>query len=312
MQPSVEDHLPLALRDEVLRRFGFADTPFADMDGLRAVYKAWCRNVPFDNLNKVIALRTGTAGFLPGIHATDFFETWLRDGTGGTCWPSANAIYSLLRSLGFDARRVAAHMQDAGIFNHGTVIVRVHKDEDGEHEDGREWLVDSSVHTDVPMLLDRNGFLNDDPVFFAEIEYETRENEPGTYILWVGTPREGSYMPCRIFPTEVPYDYFAEHFEATRERSPFNTRLYVGRNREHEKVIVIGNMRHVISSQGIRSDALSRDEFVDVLRADFGLSENVLQRWVAAGGLDLAFEEYTGPSFPPQERRPPSRRVSPG
>jgi N-hydroxyarylamine O-acetyltransferase len=299
MQPSVEDRLPLALRDEVLRRFGFAETPSPDMDGLRAVYKAWCRNIPFDNLNKVIALRTGIAGFLPGIHATDFFETWLRDATGGTCWPSANAIYALLRSLGFDARRVAAHMQDAGVFNHGTVVVTM---------DGREWLVDSSVHTDVPMLLDRNGFLNDDKVFFAEIEHEKRENELGTYVLWVASPRPDSYMPCRIFPAKVPYGYFVERFEATRERSPFNTRLYVGRNGDREKIIVIGNVRHVISSQGIQSRELSRAEFMDVLRADFGLSENILKRWVAAGGLDLALEEYTGPSFPPQERKPPSRR----
>ncbi len=297
-----ESVLAPALRDEVLGRFGFTRTPAADLDGLRAVYRAWCRNVPFDNLNKLIALRTAAPGLLPGIQASDFFETWLRDGTGGTCWPSANALYSLLRSLGFNARRVAAHMQDAGFFNHGTVIVRIN-----EHEDGREWLVDSSVHTDVPMLLDRGGFLNDDPAFFAEIEYETRENEPSTYILWVASPREGSYMPCRIFPVEVPFTYFVDRFEATRERSPFNTRLYVGRNREHEKVIVIGNMQHVVSSRGIESRELSREEFTGVLQADFQLSESVLQRWVAAGCLELAFEEYTGPSFPAQERKPPSR-----
>jgi N-hydroxyarylamine O-acetyltransferase len=299
MMTAEESVLVPALRDDVLRRFGFTRPPAPDLDGLRGVYRAWCRNIPFDNLNKMIALRTAAPGLLPDIQATDFFETWLHDGTGGTCWPSANAIYSLLRSLGFDARRVAAHMQDAGFFNHGTVIVRL---------GGQEWVVDSSVQTDVPMLLDRDGFLNDDPAFFAEIEYETRENEPSTYILWVASPREDSYMPCRIFPVEVPFTYFVERFEATRERSPFNSRLYVGRNREHEKVIVIGNMRHVVSSRGIESRELSRAEFVGVLRADFHLSENVLQRWVAAGGLELAFEEYTGPSFPPQERKPPSRR----
>jgi N-hydroxyarylamine O-acetyltransferase len=299
MNPAREHGLPIELRDEVLRRFGLPDGVSPDIDGLRAFYRAWCRNIPFDNLNKVIALRTEAPGLLPGIHATAFFETWLSDGTGATCWPSANAIYTLLRSLDFDARRVAAHMQDAGFFNHGTVIVRL---------DGREWLVDSSVHTDVPMLLDRRGFLNDDAVFFAEIEYESRENEPGTYVLWVANLRVDSYMPCRIFPAEVAYDYFVERFEGTRERSPFNARPYVGRNREHEKVIVVANMRHVISSQGIESRELSREEFVDVLRAEFDLSEGVLERWVAAGGLDCAFEENTGPNFPPQERRPPSRR----
>ena len=302
MMTAEESVLAPALRDEVLHRFGFTSTPAPDLEGLRDVYRAWCGNIPFDNLNKLIALRTAAPGPLPGMQASDFFETWLRDGTGATCWPSANAIYSLLRSLRFDARRVAAHMQDAGFFNHGTVIVRV------DDEDGNEWLVDSSVHTDVPMLLDRGGFLNDDPAFFAEIEYETRENEPGTYILWVATPREGSYMPCRIFPAEVPYQFFVERFEATRVLCTFICRFYVGRNREREKVIVIGTLRHVVSARGIECRELSRGEFVGVLRADFHLSESVLQRWVAAGGLNLAFEEYTGPSFPPQERRPPSRK----
>ena len=42
---------------------------------------------------------------LPGSGAEDFFESWLRYGTGGGCWSGAGACHALLTSLGFDAGR---------------------------------------------------------------------------------------------------------------------------------------------------------------------------------------------------------------
>jgi len=42
--------------------------------------------VPFDNVRKLIHVKSGKAGPLPGGTAEDFFTAWLRHGTGGTCW----------------------------------------------------------------------------------------------------------------------------------------------------------------------------------------------------------------------------------
>jgi len=116
--------LTTSLRDRVLTRLGFDTAPAPDLAGLGALYAAWCARVPFDNVRKMIALRTPGAA-LPGITAEDFFEEWMRHGAGGTCWPSSHALCGLLASCGFDARRVVASMRDTGTGSHGTVKVRV-------------------------------------------------------------------------------------------------------------------------------------------------------------------------------------------
>jgi len=64
---------------------------------------------PFDNLQKMISLRAGDQR-LTGHDASEFFENFLAHGSSGTCWPSSNALFTLLTSLGFDARRVAGAM----------------------------------------------------------------------------------------------------------------------------------------------------------------------------------------------------------
>ncbi len=106
------------LRDRVTKRLGLSSTPAPDFSGLTALYGAWCANVPFDNLGKMIALRTGGDLPLPGMHAVEFFERWLDHGAGGTCWPTSNAFFELVLSLGFEAHRIAGYFNDRGIMNH--------------------------------------------------------------------------------------------------------------------------------------------------------------------------------------------------
>ena len=130
----------------MLDRLGFSAPPPVDLDGLTAVYGAWCSRVPFDNLRKLIALHGGEPGPLPGLGAEDFFDAWLAHGTGGTCWPSANALHALLDSSGF-TRRVTASMFDQGERSHGTTIVTL---------EGVEHLVDSSMLT-TPLPSTRPG-----------------------------------------------------------------------------------------------------------------------------------------------------------
>jgi N-hydroxyarylamine O-acetyltransferase len=112
--PSQAAGLDDELRDRVLDRLGFPAAPSRDLEGLRALYGAWCASVPFDNTRKMIALRTAGGDPLPGGDARDFFESFLAHGTGGTCWPTSNALFELLRSAGFEARRVAGSMRDTG------------------------------------------------------------------------------------------------------------------------------------------------------------------------------------------------------
>ena len=192
-----------ALREQVLDRLGLPGPPRTDLEGLAALYGAWCARVPFDNVRKMIALRSRPDGPLPGLGAQDFFEQWMAHGAGGTCWPTSNALFELARALGFEARRVAGSMRDLGVVNHASVKVRA---------DGREWLVDSSQLTNVPLPLDDQVFVHDDPVFPAEVE-------PWTARTCSGPTRRRMRATCRAACSSIR-PLAPRTSRATRRREP--------------------------------------------------------------------------------------------
>src|SRR5690242_18524933 len=53
------------LRERVLARLGLQQNPATTLAGLREVYAAWCANVPFDNVRKLIHVRSENKGPLP-------------------------------------------------------------------------------------------------------------------------------------------------------------------------------------------------------------------------------------------------------
>ena len=117
--------LPPQLLERVLGGLGFAEVPEPIFENLRAIYAAWCQRVPFDNVRKLIHVRAGNSGPLPGSTAEDFLEAWLKHGTGGTCWAGAGTFHALLASLGFDVARGVGTMLVAPDLppNHGSVRV---------------------------------------------------------------------------------------------------------------------------------------------------------------------------------------------
>ncbi len=146
------DLLAEDLLERILERLGFSQAPAADLAGLEQLYASWCHLVPFDNVRKLIHLSNKNPAALAGDDATDFFEAWLRHGTGGTCWPGHGALYNLLGVLGFDADRgVATMMASASLPpGHGTVIVRF---------DDKRYIVDASILHGRPLRIDEGGRL---------------------------------------------------------------------------------------------------------------------------------------------------------
>ncbi len=282
------------LLELVLRRLGFPKAPPADLEGLRATYRAWCASIPFDNVRKMIALRAKNDLPLPGGHAVQFFESWLADGTGGTCWPTSNALFELLRSLGFPVRRVAGSMRDLGIINHASVKVTI---------DALDWLADSSLLCNVPLPLDHGVFVHDDAVFAAEVEFTN-----GTHVVWSHTPPNSTYLPCRLIEERTSHSSYLARYEESRARSPFNQRLYARRNRPGEILVLLGNTRFSKTVDGVESRDLSPDEVCEALRDDVGLSTATIDEWVRSGGLAASFEPPSGPKPPPIARKPPSQR----
>ena len=54
------DVLTPQLLEAVLAKLGFSDRPPPTLEGLRQVYAAWCRRVPFDNVRKLIHIVRAT------------------------------------------------------------------------------------------------------------------------------------------------------------------------------------------------------------------------------------------------------------
>jgi N-hydroxyarylamine O-acetyltransferase len=211
--------LDRSVRDAVLRRLGVPE-PSVDLAGLTAIYRRWCESVPFDNTRKLIHVRAGDPGPLPGDVPDDFFASWLEHGTGGTCWAGNGALHALLRSLGFEAHRGIATMMVAPDLppNHGTVAVDV--------DEGR-FLVDASMLHGEPLPL-RDTTTRIDHFAWGV------EAVPGadgrTAVHWYPFHLEAG-MDCRIERFGASEADFRELHEATRTWSPFNYSLCLRRVR---------------------------------------------------------------------------------
>lgn len=283
-----------ALRARVVERLGLDPELAPDLNGLRTVYAAWCSTVPFDNIRKLVALRSGDTGPLPGNDATDFLEHFLAHGTGGTCWSSSNALFEVVCSFGFDARRVAGSMRDLGVPGHGSIKVRL---------DGSDWLVDSSMLMMYPIPLPDELHVDRHPLFGVEVE-----PADGSHLIWFDTPPYEEYFPCRLLLDPVDLPFYEERYELSRTRGPFNQHLSVRVNRDGARMVLQGHMRHRKTADGrVESTVLSPDALTDALLHEVGISPEMVQRFVDTGALAGTFEPLANPPAP-LTGKPPSRR----
>jgi arylamine N-acetyltransferase len=282
------------LLNRILDRLGFREPPAADIAALQRLYASWCMHVPFDNIRKMIVLKSEVKRPLPGLDATEFFQNWLKNGSGATCWPMANAFYELLSSLGYHVSRVAGIMRNLGIINHGSVKVSIN---------GLDYLADASMLLNVILPLDHKTYFYENPVFPVE-----SEPDGASHLVWILTPPGSEYFYCRINSEPVKFSLFDERYEASREKSIFNQRLYARRNYPGELIILWGNTRFSKTVSGIEHHDLTRDEVCKALETDIGISDNLIQEWVSSGSLEASFEPPSGPAPVPSALKPPSQR----
>ena len=185
-----------------------------DDAGVAALYAAWCRHVPFDNLRKLVALRTGDPRPLPGDEPDDFFRACLDHGTGGTCWSSSGALGALADHLGFRTALGAGSVFDLPEENHGTAVVEV-----GDVC----WMLDSSMLTGTPHRL--GGELSR-----TECHGYRSRLEPDGDSWMMHTDSSIGELPCRINPGARSTDEYRERHEKTRSWSVFNDTPYVLRH----------------------------------------------------------------------------------
>ncbi|MDX1382653.1 MAG: arylamine N-acetyltransferase [Thermoanaerobaculia bacterium] len=259
-----DDVLRPATVERVCRRLGLGTEPRHDRAGLDAVYGAWCRHVPFDNVRKLLALAGDAEDEpLPGATAEDFFAHWLADGAGGTCWPSSNGLYTVLRALGFAARRISASMHDTGVPNHGSVVVSLAEG---------DYLADSSLLTGSSLPL-RRGRDHDHDVEGQRVRVSAASD---TWVLEFPLAAGGS-MRCRLLEDPVTFGFYRDRYELSRRDSPFNHALYARRGAGRERVAFQGVARFA-GGDGAEPAELSREELLAALPRDLGLSEEICGR----------------------------------
>ena len=216
--------LPAALVDRVLARLALPAGIAADLAGLERVYRAWSRHVPFDNLQKR-AWHAAPQGPLPGGDARAFFASFLDEGSGGTCWATSLALYSLLRTLGFPAQRAAGTMVGGPtvpppeqMLTHGTVLVRF---------DGVDHLVDTHILTGEPLPLIPGATTAVQGPFGARAM-------PGDvggalFRVWFSPHAGRPEMSCLLQKLDTDDDFHRERHERSRATGPFNGQSYVRR-----------------------------------------------------------------------------------
>lgn len=265
---SASPELSPQLVERVLGTLGFSYAPTTDLAGLRALYGAWCRKVPFDNLRKRIHLHRGATGPLPGATAGDFFDAWLRYRTGGTCWPGNGALCALLVALGFPARRGIATMRaDLDIPpNHGTVLVDL---------EGSLYVVDASIlHSEPLALKEREASAVDHPAWGVRCA-----KRQGYWCIRWRPLHAAVGIDCRIDRLTATADEFRERYEHTRDWSPFNFELNVRLLRGESVIgLALGQRVELDAGGGIRQRNLSSDERKRVLIDELGFAEDIVDQ----------------------------------
>jgi N-hydroxyarylamine O-acetyltransferase len=255
------------LVDAVVERLTPGLQPSLDVEGLTALYDAWCRNIPFDNLHKRISLENGDS-LLPGDDASLFFSNWLDHGVGGTCWAGSNALFALLYSLGFTARRAVAtmHLGRGDAPNHGTVIVRLGQ---------RSFLVDTSMLHRRPLPLPEVGSLL--PCGNTLGIDVVRHSNPLT-LRW-----QPLHMPqgclCTLWRRRVSRQRFSRENQLTRRWSPFNFSIHARINRGDATVgIAQGHLLHIAGDGSWTRKPATLEEMRRFLYRELGVSAYFLNQ----------------------------------
>ncbi len=257
------DKLDSSLVDRVVHRLGLPERPAPTLEGLHALYAAWCRHLPFDNVQKLIYLAGEGSGSLPGDDPDHFFRDWLEEGTGGTCWASNGALASLLINLGFAARRALAtvHASENPEINHGTVIVEV---------GGAEYCVDTAMLFSEPLRLDPEGETAiESPVYGVTAS----PDEKGGFIVVWSPFYHTAVLDVSIERGGVSPEEFSRRYEMTRTSSRFNNGLAYRILRGEGALGVWEGNRIEVAPDGTRSiEPLPPEESISFLSEEGGIA----------------------------------------
>jgi len=259
--------LPENLVEPILARLGIKHRPEPSLESLREIYSQWGRCVPFDNVRKLIHVRSGARGPLPGNTPGDYFSAWLKHGTGGTCWAGSGALHALLSALGFQTwRGVATMLVDPVVPpNHGSVLVTF---------GSARYIVDSSILCGEPLLLD------DGETIISHGAWGVRAHlkDDQWHIHWRPLHKVDGFE-CRVERFGASSGEFSQFYGQTRDWSPFNYEVTARLNRGDEVTgLAFGHAVTLHGDGGVSRAAVSHEERMRILVEDIGLSEEIVSQ----------------------------------
>ena len=271
-----EPVLPPNLVERVLEKLRLRQRPTLDLAGLNGLYAAFSGNVPFDNVQKRIWFAGPQTTPLPGGDPTEFFNNWLRQGTGGTCWPLNGSMYALAHALGFEARRIVGSVIVEGYprgANHGSVLVTL---------DGISYLVDAWMASFkvLPLISGRRALTG---LGIHDIRAVPTEN--GFEIIsYPGFSRDHP-LPFRPEPEYDPVDhaFFLARYDRTRTVGFFNDTFFTCRHFP-ESILTIGRKsKFRVAADGtlLRRCAGWQKILLDRVAQQVSQSVSVITNWTA-------------------------------
>jgi arylamine N-acetyltransferase len=254
-----------AVYERVLERFGFATLPDPDIVTLNTVVRQWSRQVGYDNVQKRIFIDQARTGAFPVQDPNEFFEAFLAHGTSGGCWPSAEAMFGLLRLTGFDVSRVAGTMPqvpDPMRPAHGAVDVRI---------DGRCYRADPSLGAEASLEL-----IVGTPTEQASPAHGIWSE--GDNVVWWRPGHSRTPLSVVTWLHDLSGAFFAYRNEATKQFSIFNTSLYVRKNRDNGVLTYgRGKLCRVDSVGDLTAEDVAPSDLPTLLIETFGLSEEIVE-----------------------------------
>lgn len=254
------------LVERVLERLGVGWIAVPSIGTLRRLYAAWCERVPFDNIQKLIHVASLADTPLPGGEPNEYFESWLRHGTGGTCWAGSEALRALLLAVGFHAERALGTMLVAPSLppNHGSVRVWI---------DGNHYLLDSAILHHEPLQL-----LDDDSTEITNPAWGVRcYRRDDFWHLWWRPLHTPAGIECRFDAFGTSAADFNRYYEVTRGWSPFNYQVCARRLRGDEVIGLAFGKFIVLGADGTATvTPVDQIERTRVLREEFCLSEEII------------------------------------
>jgi len=272
------------LLDRVLERWGEAPPDETNLAALDRLHRAFLREVPFENVTKLIkAARTGAS---PASIRTpvEFWEEHLRWGSGGTCFAATFAYQFLLRYMGFTSRLLFCHLPAEVRQAHAALLVTA---------DEGEVLVDVGYALPAPVPLSEAGAIRRRTPYY---DLELRSG-PGEEWLVFSEDDRGQRFRYRFQAAPVTEAEFRAAWGNTfRPDAPYMRRLALGRFVEGARYLFRAPDRiFEIRREGEQAHRLPEPR-VAALSERFGLPEPLIQASIAA--LDHLAGKARTPSVP--------------